>query len=324
MIVPWLRRLPFLRVYPALQEARDHLGEARQKIRALKDELGVAKTEVRTFRTENSSLKTELDRLNGLVKQRDLALHTLATADLHTLVAPMADEERLTRLVREDAETYRRAHPFPHIVVDDLFSSQLLERVLEEFESMDRGGWHRSDASHERKWSTEDVRQLGPFTSALIAQLNGGSFVRVLEELTGIAGLLPDPHLRGGGLHEIRQGGLLGVHADFNIHPRLKVYRRLNLLIYLNKDWQPTWGGALELWDRSGKQCVREIQPIFGRAVLFDTSNFSYHGHPHPLACPPERSRKSVALYYYSAEYPFEEDRAEHGTIFLDRAEARP
>ena len=94
------------------------------------------------------------------------------------------------------------------------------------------------------------------------------------------------------------------MHADFNVHPRLRLYRRLNLLVYLNKDWQQEWGGALELWDRGGQRWVRAIQPAFNRAVLFDTSNFSYHGHPHPLACPPERSRKSVALYYYALESP--------------------
>ena len=203
-----------------------------------------------------------------------------------------------------------------------MFNAGILDRVLGEFEAMDRGGWHHSHATHERKWSTEDPRQLGPFTSALIAQLNSGPFVRFLEELTGIDGLVPDPHLRGGGLHEIRQGGLLGVHADFNVHPRLRLYRRLNLLVYLNKDWQQEWGGALELWDRGGQRCVRTIQPVFNRAVLFDTSNFSYHGHPHPLACPPERSRKSVALYYYALESPGESDRDAHGTIFLDTKSA--
>jgi Rps23 Pro-64 3,4-dihydroxylase Tpa1-like proline 4-hydroxylase len=138
-----------------------------------------------------------------------------------------------------------------------------------------------------------------------------------LEKLTGIAGLIPDPHLRGGGLHEIRQGGALGVHADFNFYKRLNLYRRLNLLIYLNANWAEEWGGHLELWDRTGKQCVQRVAPIFNRAVIFDTSNFSYHGHPHPLQCPPDRSRKSLALYYYTVEAPADEDRAPHTTLFI-------
>lgn len=292
-----LRRLPLLRAYPALQHTREELREARERIR---------------------TLDADLKRANQLVTQRELALRSVGAGDLQMLAASVFDEQQLAHLARERASAYRTAEPFPHLVEDGLLHPSILERVLDEFEAMDRGGWHVTAAPHERKWSIEDAWRVGPFTSALIAQLNAGRFINFLEELTGIRGLVPDPHLRGGGLHEIRQGGLLGVHADFNIHPLLKLYRRLNLLIYLNKDWQESWGGALELWDRSGQRSVRTIQPVFNRAVLFDTSNFSYHGHPHPLACPPERTRKSVALYYYSLECPAEGDRAAHGTIFLE------
>ena len=91
---------------------------------------------------------------------------------------------------------------------------------------------------------------------------------------------MPIPHLRGGGFTRFKRGGALGVHADFNFYPRLNLYRRLNLLIYLNEDWPEAWGGDLELWDREGKRCVQRISPVFNRAVIFDTSNFSYHGHP--------------------------------------------
>jgi hypothetical protein len=297
VVMRWLRRVPLLRAYPALQDARREMGEARQRIKAL---------------------GTELKRANELAAQRELALRSIGGGELQILAEPAFNARQLAEIARDRSSTYRSADPFPHLIEDGLFNAAILDRVLGEFEAMDRGGWHHSQATYERKWSTEDARQMGPFTSALIAQLNSGPFVSFLEELTGIGGLVPDPHLRGGGLHEIRRGGLLGVHADFNVHPRLRLYRRLNLLVYLNKDWQQEWGGALELWDRGGQRSVRTIQPVFNRAVLFDTSNFSYHGHPRPLECPPERSRKSVALYYYALESPGESDRAAHGTIFLD------
>jgi hypothetical protein len=144
-------------------------------------------------------------------------------------------------------------------------------------------------------------------------------FLNFLEKLTGIAGLIADPHLRGGGLHEIRREGALGVHADFNLYPRLNIWRRLNFLLYLNEDWDLSWGGELELWDRTGKQKVKGIAPLFNRAVIFDTSNYSYHGHPHPLMCPSDRSRKSIALYYYTTQAP-EGESAPHTTVFLARA----
>jgi hypothetical protein len=306
IVTRWLRRLPLLRAYPALQGARQELRESRQTIKAL---------------------SRDLKRTNELAAQRELALQlalrSIGGGELQVLAEPAFYHHQLAQIARDRSSMYRSAEPFPHLIEDGLFNPSILDRVLGEFEAMDRGGWHHSQATHEQKWSTEDARQMGPFTAALIAQLNAGPFVSFLEELTGIGSLVPDPHLRGGGLHEIRRGGLLGVHADFNVHPRLRLYRRLNLLVYLNKDWQPEWGGSLELWDRGGQQCVRAIEPVFNRAVLFDTSNFSYHGHPHPLACPPERSRKSVALYYYSLESPGESDRAAHGTIFLDQANGR-
>ena len=297
IVTGWLRRLPLLRAYPALQDVRRELGEARQKIKAL---------------------GSDLKRANALAAQREVALRSIGAGELQILAEPAFDHHQLAQIARDRSSMYRSAEPFPHLIEDGLFNPAILDRVAGEFEAMDRGDWHHSQATHERKWSTEHPRHKGPFTSALIAQLNAGPFVSFLEELTGIGGLVPDPHLRGGGLHEIRPGGMLGVHADFNVHPRLRLYRRLNLLVYLNKDWQQEWGGALELWDRGGQRCVRAIQPVFNRAVLFDTSNFSYHGHPHPLACPPERSRKSVALYYYALESPGESDRDAHGTIFLD------
>ena len=215
------------------------------------------------------------------------------------------------------AEFYRSADPFPHVVLDNVFDPRLLEQVLVEFDAMDRGAWHYTERATERKYSTEDFLHFGPLTRALIAQLNAAPFLAFLEELTGVAGLIADPHLRGGGLHEIRRGGALGVHADFNFYPRLNLYRRLNLLVYLNESWSEAWGGELELWDRAGKHCAQRIAPLFNRVVIFDTSNFSYHGHPRPLQCPEERSRKSLALYYYTVEAPADDDRTPHTTVFI-------
>src|SRR5206468_2179145 len=97
---------------------------------------------------------------------------------------------------------------------------------------------------------------------------------------TGIPGLMPDPYFEGGGLHETKRGGHLGIHADFNIHSQLKVERRLNLLIYLNENWDKTFGGELELWNKDMKECAVRVAPIFGRAVIFNTDLDSFHGHP--------------------------------------------
>jgi Rps23 Pro-64 3,4-dihydroxylase Tpa1-like proline 4-hydroxylase len=240
---------------------------------------------------------------------------------LRTAVPALADvvprRARLDAIVKDQADAYRHASPFPHVVLDELFDERLLTTIASEFPPLD-GRWHETDALHEVKRSIEDERLLGPSTRQLVHALNTSTFVTFLERLTGIEGLLVDPHFRGGGLHQIFPGGFLGIHQDFNLYPRLRVYRRLNIIVYLNKDWQEEWGGHLELWNPSTGRCEKRVLPLFNRTVLFDTSPNSWHGHPHPLTCPADRSRKSLALYYYSVDYPHEEDLHPHSTIFQD------
>jgi Rps23 Pro-64 3,4-dihydroxylase Tpa1-like proline 4-hydroxylase len=278
----WYLRLPVIRTYEALRAAQERLAATKDELRRTRDE-------------------------------RDVARLAAGQVIAHG---------RLKDILRARTEGYRAADPFPHVVLDDVFDPRVLRTIVAEFDAMDRTPWHYTERATERKYSTEDFQHFGPTTRAVFSQLNSAPFMAFLEKLTGIAGIIPDPHLRGGGLHEIRRGGALGVHADFNFYKRLSLYRRLNLLVYLNEDWSEQWGGDLELWDRTGTRCVHRIPPIFNRAVIFDTSNFSYHGHPRPLACPENRSRKSLALYYYTVEAPAEDDRTPHTTLFIQTENA--
>ena len=175
------------------------------------------------------------------------------------------------------------------------------------------------DNDREKKLEATREVTFGPFTRHVISQLNSAVFVDFLETLTGIKGLIPDPHLVGGGLHQIKPGGMLKVHADFNWHQRLLLDRRINLLIYLNEDWEESYGGHLELWDEHMNRSEKQILPIFNRCVIFSTTSNSYHGHPTPLTCPPERTRKSLALYYYSNGRPSDEVAESHDTLFQAR-----
>ena len=117
------------------------------------------------------------------------------------------------------------------------------------------------------------------------------------------------------------RGGRLGIHADFNRHPRFDLDRRLNLLVYLNKDWREEYGGHLELWNRGMTHCEVKILPVFNRVVLFSTTDFTYHGHPDPLACPEGMTRKSLALYYYTNGRPTDEVSGGHTTLFRPRTQ---
>jgi hypothetical protein len=155
----------------------------------------------------------------------------------------------------------------------------------------------------------------------IIANLNSGGVLRWLEKVTGIDGLIHDPWIAGGGMHMTKPGGYLKIHADFNWNPELKAHRRVNLLLYLNSGWQSEWGGELELWSPDMKRCVRRVAPTLGTMVVFNTSDTSFHGHPRPLACPADRSRKSIAVYYYTAKAP-EDCSAPHLTVYRDEETA--
>jgi len=227
--------------------------------------------------------------------------------------------ETLNLLAEKWRDSYRTARPFPHVVMDNFLPEEVAEGILEEFPAPNRIEWLQLKHNRSKKLASQEETQLGDFTRALIHQFNSSVFMNFLETLTGIEGLIPDPHLWGGGLHQIERGGFLGIHADFNKHPRLKLDRRLNLLLYLNKDWKEEYGGHLQLWNRDMSRCEVKLLPIFNRCVIFSTTDFSFHGHPEPLTCPEGWTRKSLALYYYSNGRPPEEISGEHSTLYQRR-----
>ena len=148
--------------------------------------------------------------------------------------------------------------------------------------------------------------------------LKSREIVNFLETLTGIEGLIPDPHNPGGGCHELRPGGFLKVHADFNWHTQMRLDRRINLLNYLNKDWQPEYGGNLELWDGAMSHKQRNTLRC-SIVVIFNITDKLFHGNPTPVTCPPDRTRRSLAFYYYTNGRPAGEVSQSHGTLFKNR-----
>jgi hypothetical protein len=220
---------------------------------------------------------------------------------------------------------YQQAKPFPHIAIDDFFPVELAEAALAEFPKPGDIAWQRFQNSREVKLACNDEALLGPAIRDLIWQMNSQVFLRFLEQLTGIPDLIPDPQLSGGGMHQIVRGGKLGVHVDFNKHGAYQLDRRLNLLLYLNKDWREEYGGHLELWDEGMTRCEQRILPVFNRVALFSTTEKSWHGHPNALACPEGWSRKSIALYYYTNGRSDGSQASAHSTVFRERpGEALP
>jgi hypothetical protein len=229
------------------------------------------------------------------------------------------DSEARQALAEKNSASYRAAEPFPHIALDDFLPAAVLDQILAEFPGRDEALWSRAEKTWETKLSCENEAMFPPAIRQLLYAFNSSPFVNFLESLTGIRGIISDPHFRGGGMHSIMRGGRLGIHADFNHYERLDLHRRLNVLLYLNKDWQEEFGGKLELWDRKMTRCVRSYAPVFNRCVIFSTTDDSFHGHPNPLECPAERSRNSLALYYYTAGRPLDELSSPHSTLFQER-----
>lgn len=229
----------------------------------------------------------------------------------------------LTTIAKLYANEYKAAEPFPNIHFRDFFDPAMLESVLNEFPDLSDRNSISYKNQKEIKLAGKGEQNFGDETRDLMHFLNSEPFLNFLQILTGIEETLTgDPYFSGGGQHEIKKGGLLKIHADFNKHPAFNLDRRINVLIYLNKDWKEEYGGHFELWDRKMEKCVKKIVPEFNTMAIFSTTDFSYHGHPDPLNCPPGMSRKSLALYYYSNGRPSEEINGsleKHSTLFRER-----
>lgn len=230
-----------------------------------------------------------------------------------------ADIQRLDALAHSKSSEYQSARPFPHIVIDDFVRPDVLRGVLTEITENASLPWNQMSDQFQKKLASNSTRNLGPRTRSLIQFMNGQEVLGFLEKLTGISGLIADWQLAGGGVHALREGGFLGVHADFNYQSYLRLDRRINLLLYLNDDWKEEYGGNLELWNNEMSACVERVVPLFNRCVIFNTTDTSYHGNPVPVAAPGGRTRLSLAFYYYSNGRPAGEVSDEHMTIFKYR-----
>ncbi len=225
------------------------------------------------------------------------------------------DGEHLAALARQHAETFQQAMPYEHVVIDDFLPAEIAQRLVDEFPDPQDIEWDRGDQGDMRenirnryKLGHSNEEAFGPFTRHLILQFYSATFLDFLGQLSGIADFVIDPHYRGGGLHSTGCGGKLMVHADKSRHPNKKIDQVLNLIYFLNPDWQEDYGGHLEIWDEAFEHCAERILPALNRAVFFKSGTNTYHGHPQPLTCPPDRRRNSIAIYYYMIDRP----RSEH------------
>jgi Rps23 Pro-64 3,4-dihydroxylase Tpa1-like proline 4-hydroxylase len=213
------------------------------------------------------------------------------------LIALERFESKTTAL----AQSFRDVRPFPHVVLENFLELDSSSRA--EFPTLEWPHWERlTDGYQEGKSTCRELEVIPRPWRTIIEELSAPRFMRFLEAVTGISKLLPDPYLEGGGLHLSGPGGHLAPHTDFHVYERLDLYRRVNLLLYLNENWQPENGGNLALFDANDLSHPVEVAPEWGTCVIFATDDGSVHGvNPVADGC----LRHSIALYYYtSAETP--------------------
>lgn len=245
----------------------------------------------------------------------------------------LIDYKALEARATEMGEVYRSNSPFPHIVVDGFLPDPTIERLLQEYPAdqslpiwndatvKEKGG---DGYVQKDKRNIRDVLRMPPTYRQLIWELNSARFLAFLASLTGVPSLLPDPTLRGGGIHQIGTGGFLKLHVDFTSHRDYGIDRRLNFLLYLNEEWPTSYGGDLQLWDKALQGPPVRVEPLLNRCVVFSTTGDSYHGHPEPLTCPEGVYRRSIALYYYTNGRPEGEAEPTYATMWRDVPTAQP
>jgi hypothetical protein len=233
-----------------------------------------------------------------------------------TRLTPHIDD--LIRVADARSAAYAAGDPFPHAVIDGLIDPLALRRVLAELPSRDASGWTTWDTVNEWKYVFDNPERFGPYARALATELNSSEFVRFLERLSGIDGLIPDPHLTAAGYFDVRTGGFLNVHVDFARNPKLSLVRRINVLVYLNEGWQEDWGGQLELCRTIDGEPVQSIVPVFNRMVVFSTPDAA-HGHPVPVKAPDRQSRLCFSAYYFTSPEQPDSPTSLNGVLFAER-----
>jgi hypothetical protein len=237
-------------------------------------------------------------------------------------LAPYIDARVLAEADRH-AAAFARRDPFRHVVIDDFLCADYAAALLAAFPPFERGNARNEAGELGGKSTIERIRGLGTPYTALDDLIQTREFLDFVGRITGIPELLYDADYFGGGTHENREGQDLDPHVDFNHHPREGWHRRLNLIVYLNREWNDRWGGSLELHSdpRAADDRVSLVTPLYNRCVIFETTEWSWHGFGR-ITLPAGRealTRKSIALYLYTRERPAEELAGTHSTIYVDR-----
>lgn len=204
---------------------------------------------------------------------------------------------------REQIETLKysflNAKPFEHIIIPNFLDEDYANKISEKFPT-DYSNWYEYCNPLEVKYAFDDINSLDEDIKKFFYILSTDEMISKITNISSIDGLTYDSYLHGAGLHAHPRYGRLNMHLDYEKHPLSGLQRRLNVILYLNKDWDPSWNGATELWNEDMTECVTKSEIKFNTAIIFKTNEISWHGVPEIIKCPEGIYRKTLAYYYVS------------------------
>lgn len=218
---------------------------------------------------------------------------------------------------------YSTANHIQHIYGKSFFSAEDTQTILEDWPSIDDSRWNCLQRMVEfgvgKKLEIAKYEQMPQRIASILQKLQTKEFVESIESITGIPNLKSDLDLYGGGMVYTPSGGFLKVHADFNYYEKLKMYRRINLIVYMNELWPSEWKGNIEFWNEEMTLKVLDYPPYVNTFLLFRVNDKAFHGYPEPIQCPANEGRKSLNFYFYSTEPDSEQSIEPHKTIWKDQ-----
>jgi dTDP-glucose 4,6-dehydratase len=196
---------------------------------------------------------------------------------------------------------FTNTDPYDHIIIPNFLNEEFAEKIFSEFPiDIHSENWYEYNNPIEKKFANDNISLMPRCIKKLFNLLSCKEITEKINLLSGIEKLEYDPYLHGAGLHIHSKGGKLDMHLDYEKHPNLDKERRLNIIIYMSKNWQKEWNGDSELWNKDLTKCVVKSPVVFNTALIFKTNEISWHGLPEEITCPEGIFRKTIAYYYIS------------------------
>ena len=123
--------------------------------------------------------------------------------------------------------------PFPYAYANNFFPKEIIEIISKDFKFPNISTGIEDKIFQKTKRGLSNIDLMPYSIKNLILKLNSKEFTNILAKKFNIEGLVSDPFLFGGGMHESFKDGFLKIHSDFIFIKKRKLKRKLNLFYLL-------------------------------------------------------------------------------------------